>query len=33
MNLEKAKIPSKWRGKNMMGKLLMKLREEFGEPN
>jgi ribA/ribD-fused uncharacterized protein len=29
MNLEKAKIPSKWRGKNMMGKLLMKLREEF----
>ena len=29
MNLEKAKIPSKWRGKNMMGKLLMKLRDEF----
>ena len=29
MNLEKAKIPSKWRGKNMMGKLLMKLRDDF----
>ena len=29
MNLEKAKYPSKWRGKNMLGKLLMKLRDEF----
>ena len=29
MNLEKAKFSSKWRGKNMMGKLLMKLRDEF----
>lgn len=29
MNLERAKFPSKWRGKNMMGKLLMKLRDDF----
>ena len=26
---EKSKFPSKWRGKNMLGKLLMKLRDDF----
>ena len=31
MNLEKAKYPSKWRGKNMLGKLLMKLRDDFNK--
>jgi ribA/ribD-fused uncharacterized protein len=29
MNLGRAKSPSKWRGKNMLGKLMMKLRDDF----
>jgi ribA/ribD-fused uncharacterized protein len=31
MGLEKAKSPSKWRGQNVLGKILMELREEFIE--
>jgi ribA/ribD-fused uncharacterized protein len=31
MTTEKVKFPSKWRGQNNLGKLLMKLREEFKE--
>lgn len=29
MDLEKSKTPSKWRGQNKLGKLLMKLRDDF----
>jgi ribA/ribD-fused uncharacterized protein len=31
MDLEKAKIPSKWRGQNKLGKTLMNLRDSFKE--
>ena len=29
MDLDKSKIPSKWRGRNKMGEMLMQLRSEF----
>ena len=31
LSTEKAKVPSKWRGENRLGKLLMELRDEFSK--